>query len=187
MKKIPDNAKKVFEGVFFSVWQWEQELYDGTTKTFEYVSRPDVSTVIAVTKDNKILLLEEEQPTQAKTFTFPSGVIDEGETPELCALRELKEETGYVSTQIEKWFSYSAGKRVWCDYHIYIAKNCEKQLTQHLDSGEKITAQEVKLEDLLEKIEEIPFKNFSIYPHLIKAKYNIEYRQKLKDLLGITT
>jgi ADP-ribose pyrophosphatase len=26
----------------------------------------------------------------------PAGLIDEGETPEECAVRELKEETGFV-------------------------------------------------------------------------------------------
>jgi 8-oxo-dGTP pyrophosphatase MutT (NUDIX family) len=29
---------------------------------------------------------------------FPAGMTDEGETPEVSALRELKEETGYVGT-----------------------------------------------------------------------------------------
>jgi len=30
------------------------------------------------------------------TIEVPAGLMDEGETPQECALRELKEETGYV-------------------------------------------------------------------------------------------
>ena len=32
------------------------------------------------------------------TLELPAGLIDAGETPAVAALRELKEETGYVAT-----------------------------------------------------------------------------------------
>jgi 8-oxo-dGTP pyrophosphatase MutT (NUDIX family) len=43
------------------------------------------------------LLVEQFRPPVGKsTLEFPAGLIDAGETPEQAALRELKEETGYV-------------------------------------------------------------------------------------------
>ena len=43
------------------------------------------------------LLVEQfRPPVGKKTFEFPAGLIDKGETPEQAALRELREETGYV-------------------------------------------------------------------------------------------
>ena len=35
---------------------------------------------------------------------MPAGLIDEGETAEECALRELKEETGYVGEIVRGGF-----------------------------------------------------------------------------------
>lgn len=35
------------------------------------------------------------------TIEVPAGLIDEGETAEECAVRELKEETGYVGKASE--------------------------------------------------------------------------------------
>jgi ADP-ribose pyrophosphatase len=187
MKKIPDNAKKVFKGEFFSVWQWDQVLYDGSTKIFEYVERPDVCTVIPVTSDGKVVLLEEEQPTEERRFTFPSGCVEEDEPKESCASRELTEETGYVSSHIEHWFSRPAGLRNVCEFHIFIAKKCALSGPQKLDPGEKITVHLLSFEELLARADDIAEKNHFIYPYLIKAKYSEEEKQKLKDLLGITT
>jgi len=43
------------------------------------------------------LLVEQFRPPVGKaTLEFPAGLIDAGETPEQAALRELREETGYV-------------------------------------------------------------------------------------------
>lgn len=48
------------------------------------------------------VLLEKQfrPPTEKVCIEFPAGLMDEGETPEECALRELKEETGYVGEVI---------------------------------------------------------------------------------------
>ena len=32
---IPENAKRVFKGIIFDVYQWEQELYNGSKAVFE--------------------------------------------------------------------------------------------------------------------------------------------------------
>lgn len=38
---------------------------------------------------------------------MPAGLIDAGETPQVCALRELKEETGYVGEVVAEGFGVS--------------------------------------------------------------------------------
>ena len=59
---IPDTATKDFSGVFFDIYQWQQELYDGSFKTFERAKRPDSASMVAVTPDKKIIVTEQEQP-----------------------------------------------------------------------------------------------------------------------------
>lgn len=47
-------------------------------------------------------------PIDKVCIEVPAGLIDEGETPEVCALRELKEETGYVGEVIKDGSAISA-------------------------------------------------------------------------------
>ncbi|KAF9250437.1 hypothetical protein CBS147325_4287 [Penicillium roqueforti] len=68
-------------------------------------TRPDgidldgVGIVAILNKDSGSELLLQKQyrpPIDAVVIEVPAGLIDAGETPEQCAVRELKEETGYV-------------------------------------------------------------------------------------------
>lgn len=43
-----------------------------------------------------MIILQYRPPVAATCVEFPAGLIDEGETPEAAAVRELKEETGYA-------------------------------------------------------------------------------------------
>lgn len=55
------------------------------------------------------LLLQKQfrPPVNAICIEVPAGLIDAGETPEVCAVRELKEETGYVGEVIKEGFGVS--------------------------------------------------------------------------------
>lgn len=46
-------------------------------------------------------------PADAVVIEIPAGLMDPGESPEECALRELREETGYVGKVMEGSFGVS--------------------------------------------------------------------------------
>lgn len=49
-----------------------------------------------------MIILQYRPPVEAVCVEFPAGLIDEGETPEQAAVRELKEETGYEGKVCER-------------------------------------------------------------------------------------
>lgn len=58
---------------------------------------PSSSSTSSTPSSPSILLQKQfRPPVNAVCIEVPAGLVDAGETPEQCALRELKEETGYV-------------------------------------------------------------------------------------------
>jgi len=184
MKKIPDNATKVFEGIVFDVYHWQQEMFDGSAATFEAIKKKDTVTVIAVVED-KIIITEEEQPGQEAFLTLPGGRTEQGHSPLEDAKRELLEETGYTSDDWTSWFisdPWEAVKIEW-DNHFFIARNCKKTEEQNLDAGEKITVNLVTFEEFLEFRHNPKARNKDLFQILEKASQSEEEKEKLKKLL----
>ncbi|MFZ2593660.1 MAG: NUDIX hydrolase [Minisyncoccia bacterium] len=159
---IPADATKVFEGVLFDVYQWQQQRFDGTYATFERLARPDTVQVLAVTEDGNIVLLNEEQPDRNPYLSLPGGRMEAGEDPREACLRELKEETGYVPQTCVLWSTVRPVSKMDWNVYTYIAKGCVKKSGQNLDAGEKISIREISPEAFLEIIFHPEFSAFEV-------------------------
>ncbi len=145
---IPPQAKKVFDGVIFQVYQWPQEMYDGTTETFEMLRRTDTIGAICIV-DNKIIILEEEQPNNGKHTVFPAGRVESYDADMLTsAKREVQEETGYSFNNWRLVKVSQPSKKIEWFVSVYLAWDVQEKTEQHLDGGEKITISLVEFDKL---------------------------------------
>jgi 8-oxo-dGTP pyrophosphatase MutT (NUDIX family) len=65
---------------------------------FHSLAQADYVNVLAETSAGEIVLVEQFRPArEAVTIELPGGLVDPGETPLACALRELREEVGYAA------------------------------------------------------------------------------------------
>jgi 8-oxo-dGTP pyrophosphatase MutT (NUDIX family) len=181
--QLPENAKLVFKGQLFEVWQWEQKMFDGSTHTFERVKRPDTVEVVA-THDNKILLTKQEQPYVGSFLSLPGGVADGGGTPLEEVQRELIEETGYGKGTWEPWLTLpSTMGRVLYTYRCFVARDVEQVQEPHLDPGEKITFEWISFDDFLLLSDNPEFRGYGIVKDLLLARVHKEKREALHQLL----
>lgn len=181
--KFPTNAKKVFEGLIYDVYQWPQELYDGTTVTYERVNRQNTVSVLGITKDKQILLIEEEQPLRPKHISLMAGKVDPGESPQEAAERELMEETGYQAEVMEPWFEYEPDLNVDWTVFVYIARNIEQVADQNLEGGEKITPKLFTFDEFIQFAASRDFKATQIRVKVLEALLDPEKMTELKNLL----
>jgi len=93
----------VFEGKLLKVDRLRVELDNGMVATREIVRFPEVVVVIAFRDNGDCLLVKQfRKPIESVLLEAVAGKVDLGESPEMAARRELKEETGYDVKRIEK-------------------------------------------------------------------------------------
>lgn len=147
---LPKEATCVFEGVLFDVYQWEQELYDGTKTTFEKLVRADAVVALPVLIDGRIVLVKDEQPGRGPYLRAPGGSVEGQETPEDAIRRELKEELGYECASLTTVATRKPEDKIDWMVYSFVAHGCTQVVEPRAGSGERITPHPVTFDEFIE-------------------------------------
>ncbi|RDU25237.1 NUDIX hydrolase [Anaerosacchariphilus polymeriproducens] len=144
----------VHEGAIVKFYADYVQLPGGKIAKWDFIEHKGAAAVVPVMENGKILMVRQYRNALDRfTLEIPAGVLDSKDEPAVkCAARELEEETGYCSNDLE--FLISLRTTVaFCNEKIdvYVAQNLIPT-KQNLDEDEFVEIQECELEYLLEKI-----------------------------------
>lgn len=145
------NRTLVHEGAVINLYDDEMRLPDGSIKHYDFIGHIGASCVIPVLPDKRILMVKQYRSALDRyTYEIPAGKRDsETEDYEICALRELKEETGFEAKKIERLLILNTTV-AFCNELIYVfyAEVDDTQGIQHLDEDEFIDVYPMELSEL---------------------------------------
>lgn len=98
------SQQVVAESRLFRIEQLDLEFSNGATRTYERMqggNRGAVMVIPLIDDSTMLLIREYSAGTHNYQLGFPKGLIDPGETGEVAANRELKEEIGYGANNLQ--------------------------------------------------------------------------------------
>ncbi|MCA9364516.1 MAG: NUDIX hydrolase [Candidatus Moranbacteria bacterium] len=176
--------KKVFDGVRFRVYQWQQEMYDGSFATFERVERFAGASVIVGSSNGEIMVQRQEQPHwNGFRYSLPGGCVDIGESVEDGVKRELLEETGYAVESVQLWQKHEGTLHVRIPAYHFIGHNAQKIQEPNFGNGEKIENFWMSFDDFVLLSDEPLFRDVWMRFYLLEMRVHSEKMEEFKKLV----
>ncbi|KAF8518398.1 NUDIX hydrolase domain-like protein [Hysterangium stoloniferum] len=186
--------------ITFTDQEGRQRLWEAAERKTRGSSGVDAVAILAIMqpKDKSppatIIIEQFRPPVEKFAIGGIQGLIDEGETPEDAAFRELEEETGFVAEGIiessplmvsDPGMTSANMKLVTLRVPVDNAEAYNNLPKQVLDSGEFIVRRVIKLDKLHEELEEYSRKGFVVDARLshFAIGYNLSSRLARGDVL----
>lgn len=148
------NRELVAKGAILEYYHDTVEIPNGNTACFDFIKHQGAAAVVPVTDKGTLLLVRQYRNALDRfTIEIPAGGLTGPNEPTIeAAARELEEETGYASDNLEMLLSIYPTV-AYCNekIDIYLARDLKKTM-QHLDEDEFLNVEEWKVEDLLPMI-----------------------------------
>ena len=97
------KSEKRYAGKVFDLIVDDVQYPSGNRAVREVASHPGGAVTVPLVDSNTLLLIRQfRYPMNEVLYEFPAGKLNEGEDPQVCARRELEEETGYTAGAIQR-------------------------------------------------------------------------------------
>lgn len=156
MRKMEEktiSSETIFSGKVVQLKVDEVQLPDGRTTKREIVNHPGAVAVLAITDEDRLVLVRQyRKPLEKTILEIPAGKLEAGEELAACAARELEEETGYRAKALSHLVSFYTSPGFADELlHLFKADGLD-QGQVNLDQDEFVELVELTLEECMEHI-----------------------------------
>jgi 8-oxo-dGTP pyrophosphatase MutT (NUDIX family) len=167
-----ESRKLLLDTVVFKVTERTSIAPDGSSGKYIVNEAKDWAIVIPVEGDYFLMVRQWRHGEQKLSIEFPGGVIEEGESFDKAAERELKEETGCSAGKLTCLGTMNPNPALFSNHvHVFCAEQLSFSGEQHLDSDEYVHYKKIKQTEVFDKM------GTGEYCHALMAAALALYRQ----------
>jgi 8-oxo-dGTP pyrophosphatase MutT (NUDIX family) len=174
-KPTPIGSHHIHSGRIIDVSTERLRYGNGREYDLDFVRHPGAAAVVAVDAAGRVCLVRQyRHGVMDFLWEIPAGKLDAGEPPQVCAVRELAEETG-VSAQ--RWTSlgqYLPAPGIFTEViHLYLA--CDLVVgTPAPDADEELEIQWLPMADAVGMVVRGEWNDGKTALGLWRAQYNLQ-------------
>ena len=119
------SSQSVYQGKIVNVRSDTVLLPSGRQTVREVVEHAAAVVIVPIDNDDNVLLVRQYRyPTEQFILEAPAGGVDEGESPDDTAQRELQEEVGYASRDLRTMGGFWSAPGFCTEYlYAYLARD----------------------------------------------------------------
>ena len=125
LKPTPIASNPVHQGRVVAVSTERLRYSNGREYDLDFVRHPGAAAVVAVDDDARVCLVRQyRHGIMDFLWEIPAGKLDKGEAPEICAVRELAEETGVSAGRWTALGQFLPAPGIFNEViHLYLARD----------------------------------------------------------------
>ena len=119
------ESEIVYPGRAFTIRRDHLRMPDGHEAKFDIVEHVGSVVIIPVDEQENLLFVRQYRHAVEKDLLeLPAGTLNKGEAPEVCAQREVREETGMAAGRLEHLGGFYLAPGYSTEYmNVYLATN----------------------------------------------------------------
>lgn len=148
------NRELMYKGTILEIYKDEIQVSNGNTVYYDFIGHKGAAAILPVLEDGRLLMVRQfRNAIDRETIEIPAGGLEPNEKPFDCAVRELKEETGYEAKRVEELITiYTTVALCNEKIPIYLAFIEGEAGKQHLDENEFVNTKPYEVKELLDMI-----------------------------------
>jgi ADP-ribose pyrophosphatase len=138
----------IYRGHAFNVRRDELKTPDQRTIHLDIIEHVGAVTLLPVDMQGRILFVRQyRHATGQELLELPAGTLDEGELPEVCAHREIREETGFAAGKMERLGEFFLAPGYSTEYMVVFLASDLTRAPLPGDPDEFITLQPIPVDE----------------------------------------
>ena len=170
-----NSSSTRYRGRVFTLVRENVTLGNGITTDLDIIHHPGAAAMVPLTDDKNVVMLRQyRHAVRQEIWEIPAGTLEDGETAEACARREVEEETGYCATTFIRLGNIISVPGYSNETITLFLCTGLTATQQKLDASEQITVSQIPLDEAIAMIHTGDIRDAKTIAGLFMARRQVE-------------